>query len=161
MAIATSINDILGADVSRLDTTRQHRLGQIGRGVNGAEWEYVQFNSSSIVAGHMVAIDKDYLATTLTTAASPRGTRCGVVMAATASSGTFGWVQRQGQVSLRVLANAAANARLNTTATAGILDDDGTAGAKHIEGVALQVANGGATANQEATLNGPIVGVTI
>lgn len=161
MAVATSINDILGANPFQIDTTRQHRLGQIGRGVNGAEWEYVQFNSGSIVAGHLVVIDRDFVATTITTAASPRGNRCGVVMAATASAGTFGWVQRQGQANIRVLANAAANARLNTTATAGILDDDGTAGSKQIEGIHLQVANGGATANVEGTLNGPIIGVTI
>lgn len=160
MAVATTINDITGANPLVIDTVRQHRLGQIGRGVNGAEWEYVQFGSSSIIAGHVLAIDQNYLATQVTTAASPRGQRCGVAMG-TASSGNFGWVQRQGQASIRVLASCAANARLNTTATAGILDDDGTAGAKHIEGIHLQVANGGATANQEGTLNGPIIGVTI
>jgi hypothetical protein len=160
MAVATSINDITGANPLVIDTTRQHRLGQIGRGVNGAEWEYVQFNSASIIRGHILAIDKDHVATQVTTAASPRGQRCGVAMG-TATTGNFGWVQRAGQAEIRVLANAAANARLNTTATAGILDDDGTAGAKHIEGIALQVANGGATTNQEGTLNNPIVGVTI
>lgn len=160
MTAATSINDILGANPFQIDTTRQHRLGQIARGVNGAEWEYVQFNSASIIRGHVLAIDRDHVATHLTTAASPRGQRCGVAMG-TATTGNFGWVQRQGQAEIRVLANAAANSRLNTTATAGILDDDGTTGAKQIEGVHLQVANGGATANQEGTLNGPIVGVTI
>jgi hypothetical protein len=160
MAVATTINDITGANPLQIDTTRQHRLGQIGRGVNGAEFEYVQFGSASIIEGHLLAIDINYLATHVTTAASPRGQRCGIARG-TATTGQFGWVQRQGQAPVRVLANAAANARLNTTATAGILDDDGTAGSKHIEGVAIQVANGGATANQEGTLNGPVVGVTI
>jgi hypothetical protein len=160
MAVATTINDVLGANPLQIDTTRQHRLGQIGRGVNGAEWEYVQFNSSSIIAGHILAIDKDHVATTITTAASPRGQRCGVVMG-TATTGNFGWVQRRGQASIRVLASAAANTRLNTTTTAGILDDDGTAGSKQIEGIHIQFANGGATANVEGTLNDPIVGATI
>jgi hypothetical protein len=160
MAIATSINDITGANPNVIDTTRQHRLGQIGRGVSGAEWEYVQFGSSSIIAGHILAIDKDHVATHVTTAASPRGQRCGVAMGA-ASSGQFGWVQRRGQCAIRVLPSAAANARLNTTAGVGTLDDDGTAGSKQIEGIHLQFANGGATANVEGTLNDPIVGVTL
>jgi hypothetical protein len=79
----------------------------------------------------------------------------------TAATGNFGWVQRRGQASIRVLASAAANTRLNTTTTAGTLDDDGTAGSKQIEGIHIQFANGGATANVEGTLNDPIVGATI
>jgi hypothetical protein len=160
MAVATTINDILGASPLRADDTRQHRLGQIGRGLNGSEWEYVQFNAGSVVDGHLLAIDRDGVATHVTTAASPRGQRCGVARTSFAI-GQFGWLQRRGQANIRVLPNCAANTRLNTTATAGVLDDDGTAASKQIEGIHTQIVNGGVADIREGTLNDPIVGVTI
>jgi hypothetical protein len=62
---------------------------------------------------------------------------------------------------LQVLASAAANVRLNTTATAGALDDDGTSTTKEVLGIALTTARAASQGLAPAMLNYPAVGVTI
>lgn len=89
------------------------------------------------------------------------GSRVGIPQAAMADN-DCGWFQVYGKGSLRVLASAAIGTRLNTTATAGALDDDGTAGSEQIFGVVLMTATGGAAAtNPDAMFNYPVVGVTL
>jgi hypothetical protein len=139
------------------------RVGTVQFGDAGSAWIYVQNSSTSvaIAAGAVCQVTAAHQATPLTTAASPRGTRVGIPAVPLPASG-FGWVQIAGQCAgASVLASAAANTRLNTTATAGSLDDDNTAGAKVIDGIVINAANGGATANVAATLNWPVVGVTL
>jgi hypothetical protein len=159
----------LGGDVSdTFVTTVEYpsppfRVGTVQFGDAGSAWIYVQNSSTSvaIAAGAVCQITAAHLVTPLTTAASPRGTRVGIPATSLPASG-FGWVQIAGQCAgASVLASAAANARLNTTATAGSLDDDGGTGAKVIDGIVINSANGGATANVAATLNWPVVGVTL
>jgi hypothetical protein len=73
----------------------------------------------------------------------------------------FGWFQIYGKGSLRTSAAAAKGTRLNTTATAGALDDDGTAGARVINGAVLGVATGGAATSADAVFTYPSVGATV
>jgi hypothetical protein len=117
---------------------------------------------AAIDANAAVQYTSAYSATHLTTASSPRGRRVGVPAVAIAS-GSFGWVQVKGvaSVGVSVLTLAAADARLNTTATAGSLDDDGTGGAKQIEGIYLSAARGSGTGPAPCTLLYPFVSVTI
>lgn len=97
----------------------------------------------------------------LTTANSGNGSRVGAAQAAMLDN-QYGWFQVYGKGSLRTLASAAANARLNTTATAGAVDDDGTAASKSILGAAILTATGGAAAtNADAIFNYPQVGITL
>ena len=159
MTAASYANSIAGVVIGEADTVRQHQLGQIAHGENGSMFIYVQF-AAATVPGDAVHINKDFLATLLTTSASPFGAPCGVGRA-TAAINQYGWAQRRGQGSLNVAASCAANARVNTTATAGRLDDDGTTGAKVIEGVILNAAAGGAAAVVECTLDDPRVGATL
>jgi hypothetical protein len=56
---------------------------------------------------------------------------------------------------VRVLASAVAQARLNTTATAGAVDDDGTATNFAINGLNITTTNGGATASVAGYLSYP------
>jgi hypothetical protein len=51
--------------------------------------------------------------------------------------------------------------RLNTTATVGALDDDGTAGARVINGIALTASRAASQGNAVGILNFPQVGVTL
>lgn len=93
--------------------------------------------------------------------ASGHGSRVGAAQVALADN-EYGWFQIYGKGSLRTLASAAKGTRLNTTATAGAVDDDGTAGARAIVGVVLGTATGGAAAtNADATFTYPSVGATI
>lgn len=89
------------------------------------------------------------------------GSPVGVAMAAMADNG-YGWFQISGKGTVRTLASAAKGTRLNSTATAGCLDDDGTASSEQILGVVLGTATGGAEANNaDAYLTYPVVGVTL
>lgn len=103
------------------------------------------------------------MVTTANTAAGTQGhgSRCGAAQAAFLDN-QFGWFQVYGKGSLRTLASAAKGARLNTTATAGAVDDDGTSGARIIAGLTLGTATGGAAAtNADAIFSYPVVSATI
>lgn len=89
------------------------------------------------------------------------GTRVGIAQAAMTDN-QYGWFQVYGKGSLRTAASAAKGTRLNTTATGGVLDDDGTAGSESVLGVVLSTATGGAEAtNTDATFSYPVVGITL
>ncbi len=106
----------------------------------------------------------DFVMATVTTSApgaSGPGTRVGIAQAALADN-EYGWFQVYGKGSLRTLASAAIGTRLNTTATGGALDDDGTASSEQIMGVVLLTATGGAAAtNSDAVFSYPVVGITL
>lgn len=139
------------------------RVGTIQFGDNGSAWIYVQNSSSSvaIAAGACCLITAAHLLTPLSTSNDARGLKVGVPLVAIPASG-YGWAQINGICAgVSVLASCAANARLNTTGTAGSLDDDGTATTMEILGLVINSANGGSTANVAATLNWPSIGVTL
>lgn len=85
------------------------------------------------------------------------GHRVGIAQAALADN-EYGWFQIYGKGSVRTLASAAKGTQLNTTATAGCVDDDATAGSEVISGCVLGTATGGAEAtNSDAYLSYPTV----
>ena len=89
------------------------------------------------------------------------GSRVAVAQAALADN-EYGWFQVYGKGSVRTLASAAKGTRLNTTATDGALDDDGTAGSEAIFGIVLGTATGGTAAtNADAIIVYPTVGTTL
>jgi hypothetical protein len=146
------------------------RLGTVGGyddPTNGyQEFVYGRASGAVTAAGYacVEATGFDFaMASTTTTApgASGFGTRVGVAQAALADN-EYGWFQIFGKGSVRTLASAAKGTRLNTTATAGALDDDGTAGSEAIFGLVLGTATGGAEAtNADAMLAYPTVGTTL
>jgi len=74
----------------------------------------------------------------------------------------YGWLQIYGKGSLRTLASAAIGTRLNTTATAGAVDDDGAGSSRAINGIVLKTVTGGAEAtNADARFSYPTVGATL
>lgn len=130
------------------------------------EYIYVTAGEAITAAGYACVFIKpssvEMVDTTSTTAGTKgHGCRVGVAMAAIASGG-YGWLQIRGKASLRTLASAAVGTRLNSTATPGALDDDGSAGSEAINGVVLGTATGGAEAtNSDAYLLYPTVGATL
>lgn len=146
------------------------RLGTIGGyddPTNGyQEFVYGRAAGAVTAAGYacVEATGFDFaMASTTTTApgASGFGSRIGVAQAALADN-EYGWFQVFGKGSVRTLASAAKGTRLNTTATAGALDDDATAGSEAIFGIVLGTATGGAEAtNADAVLAYPTVGTTL
>ena len=134
-------------------------LGEFHRDDQGRGFVFVQA-SAAVAANDVVFFTTAFAATTLSTSNDARGNKCGVALVAFAAN-EFGWVQVDGPSSVNVLASCAANARLNTTATAGKLDDDGTVGSMQVQGIYLTTANGGSTAAIAAVLNFPYIDVTL
>lgn len=128
--------------------------------------EFLYVNASEAITGlgYACVVDGDGTAEMLdNTSAAPgahQSMRVGAAQAAIESGG-YGWVQIYGKGSLRTAASAAAGTALNSTATAGQVDDDATAGAEVIDGLSLGTATGVAAAvNSDASFNYPQVGAT-
>jgi hypothetical protein len=134
-------------------------VGTVDVGPNGSEWVFCRANTA-LSAGFVAQIGITFAADHVTTANSLFNRPLGVPAVAIPAN-SFGWLQRKGPSSVRGLASAVADARLNTTATAGAIDDDGTVGAKVVNGITFTTAVGGVAANQAAMLNDPVVGVTL
>jgi hypothetical protein len=127
---------------------------------DGTEWAFVQA-SAAIAQYDVVTLTSAYAAAPLGTANDARGNLVGVAPVAFAST-DYGWVQVKGPVAnMNVLASAAANVRLNTTGTAGSLDDDGTATTMQVQGIYLTTARGGTNGPAPGILNYPYVDVTL
>lgn len=148
----------------------EFRLGTVGGyddPTNGyQEFVYGRANGAVTGAGFVCveATGFDFAMASITTTApgaSGFGSRIGVAQAVM-SDNQYGWFQIYGKGSVRTLASAAKGTRLNTTATDGALDDDGTAGSEAIVGIVLGTATGGAPAtNADALLAYPTVGATL
>lgn len=163
---------VTGIDPTKVRTAAEgaeFKVGTLGAVVTSAGpkiYVYIQSQSGGLTApGRVVFIDgSNYEAALSTTAAAAPGTGTGKMVGVTdtaiASLG-FGWVQVYGPSLVRTSASAAAYTRLNTTATAGQLDDDATAGARVIDGIVLDVATGGAAAETAGFLLWPRVGATL
>lgn len=87
------IQGFQGVGTSEVSTSEKNLLGTIGyeRGNPANVYLFVRFDTA-VVAGEMVAIDQNFLATQLT---STSVGRVGVVQSA-ASSSNYGWVQIRG-----------------------------------------------------------------
>lgn len=161
------MTNIIGANVAAtiaatdlLPSGKGFSLGDRFTDQDGKEWVFVKASGAITGAGYVCFFDTAYSASMLSTSNDARGNLVGIPAVAFADT-EFGWLQVKGPSSIRVLASAAANTRLNTTATAGALDDDGTVGSMQVQGAYLTTANGGATANAAGILNYPFVDATL
>lgn len=168
--MASAVIGISKDQVTAATATPEFRLGTVGGyddPTNGYQ-EFVYGRADGAVTGLgylcVEATGFDFaMASTTNTApgASGFGSRVGAAQAALADN-QYGWFQIFGKGSLRTLASAAKGTRLNTTATAGAVDDDGTASSEAIFGVVLGTATGGAAAtNADAIFAYPSVGTTL
>lgn len=163
---------LIGVDVSERTTTQKFPLGSLAMvktpTTSDKIYMYVQaggalaVNTVAVISGGTATVGYSAVAATTTSTAPGAGQGKPVGVPDTAfASGEYGWIQIYGGASVLVLASAAAYTQLNSTATSGTLDDDATAGAEVIEGIALRTANGGATAAAVAILTFPRVGRTL
>ena len=126
---------------------------------------YVQDSGAAITGdGYIALVDGSaftaIMASTITSApGTGAGKLAGVARAAFAASG-YGWLQIFGAGNIETAAAAGAYTILNTTATAGKLDDDATVSSEVIDGIVLDAAAGSAT-TAAAFINWPKVGRTL
>jgi len=138
------------------------KLGQVGFDADGKGYQFVRANGTLSV-GNVVQIDELGDATPATTTTSAPGTGqglpVGVVVVALADN-EWGWVQRYGVVgSISVGTSCAVHTIVNTTATAGRVDDDATAGAEVVNGLSTTAAEASNLA--AGILDWPIIGRTL
>ena len=159
MTVPNMISPI-GANANLTHTEAQFSVGDRATGKDGSIWQYVQANGA-IAAGDVVLLDEDWQADQLdlTNSASAFGQSVGVAAAAFADN-EYGWVQVFGVCdAINCGSSCAANATVNSTSTAGRVDDDATAGSEDIDGLILTTAeSSGNTA--PGLLNYPKVGAT-
>lgn len=163
--MSSAIIGIDPSDVGSATKVAEFKLGTRG-GFDHPDFGYQEFvygraNGAITGPGFLCIEQTGFDFAMLTTANSGNGARVGAAQTVLADN-QYGWFQVYGKGSLRTLASAAANTRLNTTATAGAVDDDGTAASKSILGAVLMTATGGAAAtNPDAIFSYPIVGITL
>lgn len=168
--MAQAVIGISKSDVVAATGVPQFKLGTVG-GYDDPVLGYQEFvygRADGAVTGlGFACVEKtgfDFaLVTTTNTAAGQNGHGSRVAVAqAVLADDQYGWFQIYGKGSLRTLASAAKGTRLNSTATGGALDDDGTASSRAINGVVLGTATGGeAATNADAIFSYPTVGATL
>ncbi|MDY0072491.1 MAG: hypothetical protein RBR77_07555 [Thauera sp.] len=159
---------VIGITPSQVWTSTEtppFRPGQRGKDDDGNEYLFVQADSGGVSQYYAAVVEDssftaDMVDTTNSAPGASQGMPVVIPQAAIAASG-YGWGLICGVGSVRVAASAAKGTRLNTTATAGQLDDDATAGAERVTGVALMSANGVAAGAVSAFVTYPYVGDTI
>lgn len=114
-------------------------LGDRTQDAAGNTYVFVTASAAITGEGYVCQIDEAYSAAHLTTANSESGSRVGIAQHAF-TSGDKGWLMVEGVTQVRVSASCAANVGINTTATPGQLDDDGTASSKDVTGLILTTA---------------------
>mgnify|MGYP003144589166 CR=1 FL=1 len=122
------------------ESTPSQAIGTRMVGNDSSTWLYVTAGSA-IAQYDVVSVDEDYSGIPATKAAIDDGHIIGVAPEAI-SSGEYGWVQLTGVVTMNVLASAAADVKLYSSATAGSLDDD-SSGQSRVAGICLTTARGG------------------
>jgi hypothetical protein len=157
----TSVTAASAVPLFRLGTVAGYDDPSVGY----QEFVYGRADGAVTGAGYLCveATGFDFAMVTTTNAApgaSGHGSRVGAAQVALADN-EYGWFQVYGKGSLRTSAAAAKGTRLNTTATAGAVDDDGTVGSRSIVGVVLGTATVGAATSSDATFSYPSVGATL
>jgi hypothetical protein len=146
----------IGAKFNAAEAAPLFALGTVMWSDTGKAYVYCQANGAITGDGYVVAIDRTFQAIMLSTSNDAAGITVGVASTDFADN-EYGWIQVYGPANVRVAASAAANAVLNTTGTAGQIDDDGTAASFDISGVILTTANGGTAGTAPGVLNWPAV----
>ena len=139
--LTSTPSDSTTSDVRFESGVRDHKLGIIHEDHRGYKWQLVHANGA-ITQYAAVSIDEAYEATMITNALAATGKPGGVAQVAF-SDNDYGWVLRQGQGSVLVLANCAADVGLYTSASAGYLDD-GTASLTLISGIVADASTSAA-----------------
>lgn len=149
-------------DVSLQSSTPEYVLGTVASSNDGNYYQYVKAGEA-ITQYATCLIDENYnivMATTTTSAPDAGQGKAVCVPQIALTNAYYGWVLVKGTGSVLGAASCVKYTELNTTATAGTLDDDATAGAEVISGIVFDTTLTGAAATS-AVINYPFVGRTL
>jgi len=130
------------------ETTPSQPPGSRMVGTDASTWLYIEAGAA-IAQYDVVAVTELYVGVPITKALVDTGELVAIAPQAI-TNGEYAWVQLTGTCTINVLASAAANVILFSTATAGSLDDAST-GQTRVDGLKLTAARGG-TAGSAAGL---------
>lgn len=131
-------------------------VGTRGWDHHGNEYVLVKAGTGGVAPGEVGVIASNWTLTKISTSNDGPCQQLGVARG-TANVGDYVWAQIWGRGKVMGKASAAADVRLNTTATAGALDDDGSTGAFAVLGLTLATAVGAGGAEAvNAVLNYPM-----
>lgn len=119
--MATVTSSLIGVNLNAYDTTAQFAVGTQVTATDGGLFQYVN-TLSAVAAYNAVVIDDAGNASNATTTNAASYKMVGVAQISIAVS-CYGWVQRQGKMSVNVAANCQDFVALFTTSTPGVLDD--------------------------------------
>jgi hypothetical protein len=122
------------------ESTPSQAIGTRLTGTASSEWLYVTAGSA-IAQYDVVTVDEAYSGIPCTKASIDDHHIVSVAPAAI-SSGEYGWVQLTGVLTMNVLASAAADVQLYSSATAGSLDD-ASSSQTAVNGIVLTTARAG------------------
>ena len=131
----------VGANVSNQYAATGNFTGaEFGLGdqyVDNAGNGYVFVSASTSITSYQVcAVTSSFWAAPITTALASANPRVAAAGVNGISSGSWGWVQTRGNMTIQVLSTCSASSWLYTTATAGALDDTSTSQVK-ITGITI------------------------
>ena len=151
---------MLGVDLGSTESTNKHGIDLGARVVDetGNEWVYVQANGA-IVANDVVVVTSAFQADQIDTTNSATHHGAVAVSDKAFADNEYGWVQIYGPCTINVGSSCAIRAVLNSTGTAGRVDDDATSGAEVIEGLRTTAAESSNAATAFASY--PMLGVTL
>lgn len=162
-------SSVMGINPTQTDLIPGFKIGTIGGyddPVDGYK-EYIYGQATgALTAGMCVAEGLAGAWTPITTALSApgavggHGTRVAFPQVAVANL-SYGWFQVYGKGNALTAGAVAIGTRLNTTATSGAIDDDGTAGARPIMGAVFKTLVAGAQVGADCRFCHPNVGLTI
>ena len=150
---------LIGVSLTAPAATSSFRLGSRHEDESGNEYVYVHANGAITGAGYTCIIDSAYEAAMVSTSNDLANNMIGIPLAAFADN-DYGWLAVKGTAQVRATSGALLNVSLNTTGTAGLLDDDATAGSFKVVGLAL-TATAGSTTNVLAVLNFPALNAVV
>ena len=146
--MATAIDGTLGVNTSDTSTTAEFDLGSEHRCDDGNTYVYVEADEA-LAAYAACRLLEDFGADELTTTNSGAVPTTVVVPQVAIASGSFGWAVIRGSAfSVLAAASCAADVKVYTTATAGVIDDAAT---DLIDGLRLNATVGGAQAATSAS----------
>lgn len=154
---------ISGFDPSTTTTTQDWALGTFAQDYNGDWYQYVKADATGWSAGDAVQLSEAHVGDQATTTTSAPGTGQGLAVGVSTvdfAANEYGWIKRYGTVTnLNVGSSCAVHTELNTTASAGRLDDDGSSGAEAVDGLTTTAAESSNAA--AALLLWPRIGRTL
>ena len=134
------------------ESTPSQPLGSRMVGTDASTWLYVTAGSA-VAQYDVVAVTEAYSAVPITKALVDSGELIAVAPEAI-TSGEYAWVQLNGICTINVLASAAADVILYSSATAGSLDDTATSHTR-VDGIKLSTARGGTAGSAPAIASYP------